>query len=55
MLVPQLISVMYGAISCYARAFYIIVRIMLLSSVIPFIVRPLKREAGAPAEAEAQA
>src|ERR671915_340118 len=52
---PQLISIMYDATRSYAGAFYIIAGIMLASSIIPFIVRPPKREAGAPAEAEARA
>lgn len=50
---PTLISYMYDATGSYARAFYIIAGIMLLSSIIPFIVRPPKREAGATAGAEA--
>src|ERR671915_149787 len=52
---PQLISIMYDATRSYAGAFYILAGIMLASSIIPFIVRPPKREAGAPAEAEARA
>ena len=52
---PQLISIMYDATRSYAGAFYILAGIMLVSSIIPFIVRPPKREAGAPAGAEAQA
>jgi MFS transporter, OFA family, oxalate/formate antiporter len=52
---PQLISVMYDATRSYEGAFYIIAGIMLLSSIIPFIVRPPKREASAPAGAEARA
>ena len=52
---PQLISIMYDATRSYAGAFYILAGIMLVSSIVPFIVRPPKREAGAPAEAEAQA
>jgi OFA family oxalate/formate antiporter-like MFS transporter len=52
---PTLISYMYDATGSYARAFYIIAGIMLLSSIIPFIVRPPKREAGATAGAAAQA
>ncbi len=52
---PQIISLMYDATQSYAGAFRIIAVIMLASSIIPFIVRPPKREAGAPAEAEARA
>src|ERR671915_1719967 len=52
---PQLISIMYDATRSYAGAFYILAGIMLVSSIIPFIVRPPKREAGALAEAEARA
>jgi MFS transporter, OFA family, oxalate/formate antiporter len=52
---PQLISIMYDATRSYAGAFYILAGIMLVSSIVPFIVRPPKREAGATAEAEAQA
>ena len=52
---PQLISIMYDATRSYAGAFYILAGIMLVSSIIPFIVRPPKREAGAPAGAEARA
>jgi OFA family oxalate/formate antiporter-like MFS transporter len=52
---PQLISIMYDATRSYAGAFYILAGIMLVSSIVPFIVRPPKREASAPAEAEAQA
>jgi len=51
---PQLISIMYDVTRSYAGAFYIIAGIMLVSAIIPFIVRPPKREAGAPAGAEAQ-
>jgi MFS transporter, OFA family, oxalate/formate antiporter len=52
---PQLISIMYDATRSYAGAFYILAGIMLVSSIIPFIVRPPRREAGAPAGAEARA
>jgi OFA family oxalate/formate antiporter-like MFS transporter len=52
---PLLISYMYDLTRSYAGAFYIIAGIMLASSIIPFIVRPPKREAGAAAGAEAQA
>jgi OFA family oxalate/formate antiporter-like MFS transporter len=52
---PTLISYMYDATGSYAGAFYIIAGIMLLSSIIPFIVRPPKRETSAPVGAEAQA
>ncbi len=52
---PTLISYMYDATGSYAGAFYIIAGIMLLSSIIPFIVRPPKREDSAPAGAEARA
>jgi OFA family oxalate/formate antiporter-like MFS transporter len=52
---PQLISYMYDATDSYAGAFRIIAGIMLLSSIVPFIVRPPKKEASAPAEAEARA
>ena len=52
---PQLISYMYDATDSYAGAFRIIAGIMLLSSIVPFIVRPPKREASAPAGAEARA
>jgi MFS transporter, OFA family, oxalate/formate antiporter len=54
---PQLISIMYDATQSYAGAFRIIAGIMLVSAIIPFIVRPPKApeeaEAGAPAEARA--
>jgi len=53
---PQLISWAYDATGAYSRAFYIIAGIMLVASIIPFIIRPPKREAeagGAPAEARA--
>ncbi len=46
---PQIISVMYDLTGAYVRAFYIIAGIMLVSAIIPFIVRPPK----APQEAEA--
>ncbi|MDQ3923672.1 MAG: OFA family MFS transporter, partial [Actinomycetota bacterium] len=46
---PLLISYMYDLTRSYAGAFYIIAGIMLASSIIPFIVRPPKREAGAAA------
>src|SRR5215211_1601417 len=49
---PLLISYMYDLTGAYSRAFYIIAGIMLLSSIIPFIVRPPTREVGAPAGAE---
>jgi MFS transporter, OFA family, oxalate/formate antiporter len=52
---PTLISYMYDATGSYAGAFYIIAGIMLVASILPFIVRPPKREASAPAEAEARA
>jgi OFA family oxalate/formate antiporter-like MFS transporter len=52
---PLLISYMYDLTGAYSRAFYIIAGIMLLSSIVPFIVRPPTREVGAPAEAEARA
>ena len=52
---PQLISIMYDATQSYAGAFRIIAVIMLVSSVVPFIVRPPKREVGAPTEAAAGA
>src|SRR5215213_9913947 len=52
---PQLISIMYDATRSYAGAFYILAGIMLVSSIVPFIVRPPKREASAPAGAEARA
>jgi OFA family oxalate/formate antiporter-like MFS transporter len=52
---PQLISWAVDATGNYSRAFYIIAGIMLVSSIIPFIVRPPKREIGTPAEAEARA
>ena len=51
---PQIISLMYDWTQSYAGAFRIIAGIMLVSAIIPFIVRPPKREAGAPAGAEAQ-
>ncbi len=51
---PLLISYMYDLTRSYAGAFYIIAGIMLASSIIPFIVRPPKREAGAAAGTEAQ-
>jgi MFS transporter, OFA family, oxalate/formate antiporter len=54
---PQLISIMYDATQSYAGAFRIIAGIMLVSAIVPFIVRPPKApeeaEAGAPAEARA--
>ena len=49
---PQIISLMYDATQSYAGAFRIIAAIMLASSIIPFVVRPPKREAGALAGAE---
>jgi OFA family oxalate/formate antiporter-like MFS transporter len=52
---PQLISIMYDATQSYAGAFRIIAVIMLVSSIVPFIVRPPKREVGAPTEAAAGA
>ena len=52
---PLLISYMYDLTGAYSRAFYIIAGIMLLSSIIPFIVRPPTRKVGAPAGAEARA
>ena len=52
---PTLISLMYDATGSYAGAFRIIAGIMLASAIIPFIVRPPKREATAPAGAEARA
>jgi MFS transporter, OFA family, oxalate/formate antiporter len=52
---PQLISVIYDATNSYAGAFRIIAGIMLLSSIIPFIVRPPKREVSTPAGAAARA
>lgn len=52
---PLLISRVVDATGSYGRAFYIIAGIMLVSSILPLIVRPPKREASAPAEAEAQA
>jgi OFA family oxalate/formate antiporter-like MFS transporter len=51
---PTLISLMYDATGSYAGAFRIIAGIMLASAIVPFIVRPPKREASAPAGAEAQ-
>ncbi len=56
---PYLISFMYDATGAYANAFRIIAGIMLVSAIIPFIVRPPGRpqeaEAGAPSGAEARA
>jgi OFA family oxalate/formate antiporter-like MFS transporter len=52
---PLLISRVVDATGSYGRAFYIIAGLMLVSSIIPLIVRPPKREASAPAEAEARA
>ena len=52
---PLLISYMYDLTGAYSRAFYIIAGIMLVSSIIPFIVRPPAREIGAPAQTEARA
>jgi OFA family oxalate/formate antiporter-like MFS transporter len=52
---PSLISYMYDATGSYAGAFRIIAGIMLLSAIIPFIVRPPKQEAGAPTAEEARA
>ncbi len=54
---PLLISRVVDATGSYAGAFYIIAGIMLVSSIIPFIVRPPKRggRAGAPSGAEARA
>ena len=52
---PTLISYMYDATGSYARAFYIIAGIMLVASVIPFIVRPPRRETSTPVGAEARA
>jgi OFA family oxalate/formate antiporter-like MFS transporter len=44
---PQLISWAYDATGAYWLAFYIIAGIMLVASIIPFIIRPPKREAEA--------
>ena len=44
---PQLISWAYDATGAYWLAFYIIAGIMLVASLIPFIIRPPKREAEA--------
>jgi OFA family oxalate/formate antiporter-like MFS transporter len=41
---PQLISWAYDATGAYWLAFYIIAGIMLVASIIPFIIRPPKRE-----------
>ncbi len=43
---PQLISRAVDAPGAYSRAFYIIAGITLVSSIIPLIVRPPKREIG---------
>ena len=48
----QLISYTYGATGA---PIYITPGVMLLSSIIPFVVRPAQREAGVPAGAEARA
>ena len=54
---PLLISRVVDATGSYGRAFYIIAAIMLVSTILPLIVRPPKTpreaEAGAPAEARA--
>jgi OFA family oxalate/formate antiporter-like MFS transporter len=52
---PQLISWAVDATGAYSRAFYIIAGIMLVSSILPFVIRPPRRgaEVGAPAEARA--
>jgi nitrate/nitrite transporter NarK len=41
---PQLISWVKDSTGEYTNAFYIIAGIMLLSAIVPFIVRPPKRE-----------
>src|ERR687885_1325414 len=52
---PLLISAVVDATGSYGRAFYIIAGIMLVSTILPLIVRPPKRgaEVSAPAEARA--
>jgi MFS transporter, OFA family, oxalate/formate antiporter len=52
---PQIISVMYDLTGAYVRAFYIIAGIMLVSAIIPFIVRPPEApQQAAAGEAEAE-
>jgi hypothetical protein len=50
-----LISRVVDATGSYQNAFYILAGLMLVSSIIPFIVRPPKREEGAPATEGARA
>lgn len=54
---PLLISYIKDSTGEYTNAFYIIAGIMLLSAIVPFIVRPPARDApggGAPADAAAR-
>ena len=52
---PILISRIIDTTGSYTAAFYIIAGILLVSSILPFIVRPPKREIGAPQAEEARA
>jgi OFA family oxalate/formate antiporter-like MFS transporter len=52
---PILISRIIDTTDSYTAAFYIIAGILLVSAILPFIVRPPKREAGAPQAEEARA
>lgn len=52
---PILISRIIDTTESYTAAFYIIAGILLVSSILPFIVRPPKKEAGAPQAEEARA
>ncbi len=52
---PILISYIIDTTGRYTIAFYIIAGILLVSSILPFIVRPPKREVGAPQAEEARA
>ena len=52
---PILISRIIDTTDSYTAAFYIIAGILLVSSILPFIVRPPKSEAGAPRAEEARA
>lgn len=52
---PYLISIMYDVTRSYQGALYILAGLMLVSSILPFIVRPPKREAGASAASAEEA
>jgi OFA family oxalate/formate antiporter-like MFS transporter len=52
---PILISRIIDTTDSYTAAFYIIAGILLVSSILPFIIRPPKREASVPQAEEARA